>query len=115
MSGLAKFYGCPPRGSCYTSRVAAIDEAFVLFDPTALSHASVAQSVEQLTLNQLVLGSNPSRGTSSATLPDRSVILTAQIRAAVMGNLPALGVSEFMNSRWSLTWRELLVSTRVQD
>ena len=26
-------------------------------------HASVAQSVEQLTLNQLVLGSNPSRGT----------------------------------------------------
>ncbi len=25
--------------------------------------ASVAQSVEQLTLNQLVLGSNPSRGT----------------------------------------------------
>jgi len=26
-------------------------------------HASVAQLVEQLTLNQLVLGSNPSRGT----------------------------------------------------
>ena len=26
--------------------------------------ASVAQSVEQLTLNQLVLGSNPSRGTT---------------------------------------------------
>ena len=28
-----------------------------------LRNASVAQSVEQLTLNQLVLGSNPSRGT----------------------------------------------------
>ena len=29
----------------------------------SVSNASVAQSVEQLTLNQLVLGSNPSRGT----------------------------------------------------
>jgi hypothetical protein len=32
-----------------------------------ITNASVAQLVEQLTLNQLVLGSNPSRGTSFTT------------------------------------------------
>ncbi len=33
--------------------------------------ASVAQLVEQLTLNQLVLGSSPSRGTNSDSSPFR--------------------------------------------
>ena len=52
-----EFYGCPPSGTCYTSRVAVSG---------GITNASVAQLVEQLTLNQLVLGSNPSRGTFSA-------------------------------------------------
>jgi hypothetical protein len=51
---LAKFYGCPRTGSCYISL-----DAVCMTEP----NASVAQLVEQLTLNQLVLGSNPSRGT----------------------------------------------------
>ena len=36
--------------------------------------ASVAQLAEQLTLNQLVLGSSPSRGTNSLRLPRHQVI-----------------------------------------
>ncbi len=35
-------------------------------DDLILQFASVAQLVEQLTLNQLVLGSSPSRGTTSS-------------------------------------------------
>jgi hypothetical protein len=51
---LVKFYGCPRTLSCYISLA-----AVRMTEP----NASVAQLVEQLTLNQLVLGSNPSRGT----------------------------------------------------
>ena len=44
-----------------------------------LIHASVAQSVEQLTLNQLVLGSNPSRGTNSLSSNQQRVTYSEEV------------------------------------
>ena len=41
-------------------------EVVVHKSPDSIGCASVAQLVEQLTLNQLVLGSSPSRGTNFA-------------------------------------------------
>ena len=44
-----------------------IDKAAVCWNLFSRSIASVAQLAEQLTLNQLVLGSSPSRGTTRPT------------------------------------------------
>ena len=57
------------RGSCEIGARAELR----VFQPNPLCEpalwvASVAQLAEQLTLNQLVLGSSPSRGTNSAPL-----------------------------------------------
>ena len=49
----------PPTGFCVFRRVSATTQTLA-----GERVASVAQLVEQLTLNQLVLGSSPSRGTT---------------------------------------------------
>ena len=51
---LGRFSGCSGKALC---------ALFLHGTVVPLPNASVAQLVEQLTLNQLVLGSNPSRGT----------------------------------------------------
>ena len=61
---------CPaPPGSLDPSIEPSIDKTSWGHNSAALLSASVAQLVEQLTLNQLVLGSSPSRGTKSQKPP----------------------------------------------
>ena len=54
-----KFFALPPPRTALVLHLSAT----LASKPIRHTHASVAQLVEQLTLNQLVLGSNPSRGT----------------------------------------------------
>jgi hypothetical protein len=50
-----------------------------------VSHASVAQLVEQLTLNQLVLGSNPSRGTVLSIVKSMNKVKPSQFATDYLG------------------------------
>ncbi len=59
-----RFWAWPPKNSC-----------FINLKKVCSNHSSVAQLVEQLTVNQLVAGSSPARGATNQFFPKKPYFL----------------------------------------